>query len=78
VVHRPGHHKVGRLTTSGKVTELAVGTGYRQLEGIADGTAGTIWFAETHGNSIARLSPHRPSPHRNEIKLTPLPVGRSA
>jgi virginiamycin B lyase len=50
-----GTNKLGRITLAGQVTERSVGGGYRQLEGLAAGTDGSVWLAETHANTVARV-----------------------
>jgi streptogramin lyase len=36
------------------VKDYAVGDGYRQLQGIAAGPDGNVWFTETHANTVSR------------------------
>jgi streptogramin lyase len=51
------------MTTSGAVKTYGVGGGYRQLQGIAAGPDGNIWFTETHANTVSRIVLDRsPSP----------------
>jgi virginiamycin B lyase len=51
-----GTNELRRMTPSGVVSGFGVGKGYRQLEGIVAGPGYSVWFAETHANSIARHS----------------------
>lgn len=46
-------NKVGRITTSGDVTEFSVSGNPR---GIAAGPDGTLWFTENTGNRIGRIT----------------------
>jgi hypothetical protein len=50
-----GKSKIGRVTTSGVITEFAIPTaGY--VEGLTAGPDGAIWFAEYQAGKIGRMS----------------------
>ena len=51
-------NKIGRITTSGQVTEFDVGiTPNAGLAGIASGPDGNLWFTERTGDKIGRITP---------------------
>ncbi|HTC81297.1 MAG TPA: virginiamycin B lyase, partial [Acidimicrobiia bacterium] len=56
-----GRDRIGRITTAGEVKGFAVGGGYRQLQGIAAGPDGNVWFTETHANTVSRHTLDRSS-----------------
>ena len=43
--------RIGRITTSGSITESAVVSGTPQIEGVAFGADGRLWFAEPFGGT---------------------------
>jgi streptogramin lyase len=49
-------NKIGRITTSGSVTELAVPTANSGLAAIVAGPDGALWFTESSGNKIGRVT----------------------
>src|SRR5207302_5043325 len=75
-----GTNKVGRITVTGRVTERSVGGGYRQLEGLAAGDGRTVWLAETHANTVARLAlgSRRPGDVDGVVALDRAPAFRAA
>lgn len=50
-------NKIGRITTTGAITEFAVPTAGASLAGITAGPDGNLWFAEAKANKIGRLTP---------------------
>ena len=48
--------EIGRITTSGAITEFDVPTPGSQPYGIAPGPDGNLWFAETGGSKIGRIT----------------------
>jgi virginiamycin B lyase len=50
-----GGNKIGRITTAGVVTELAVPTAGSQPFGITLGLDGSLWFTEQNGNRIGKV-----------------------
>jgi virginiamycin B lyase len=46
-------NNIGRISTSGAITEYLVGAG---PQGIASGPDGALWFTEYNGNNIGRIS----------------------
>ncbi len=53
-----GLNKIGRITTSGQVTEFGLGiTASAGLVGIAGGPEGNIWFTERTGHRLGRITP---------------------
>ncbi len=48
-----GHGEIGRITTSGAITDFAFGGG---PNGIALGSDGALWFTATSGNIIGRIT----------------------
>ena len=49
-------NKIGRITTTGQVTEYAIPTSNSSPEGIAAGPDGALWFTEQTGNKIGRIT----------------------
>jgi hypothetical protein len=49
-------NKIGRITTTGTITEFAVPTADSSPGGIAAGSDGALWFTEQSGNKIGRIS----------------------
>ncbi len=52
-----GNNAIGRITTSGTITEFPVPTSNSLLEGITTGPDGNLWFTEGNGNQIGRITP---------------------
>lgn len=52
----PGVNKIGRITTSGAITEFKVPTPSSLPAGLTDGPDGALWFTEVAGNKIGRIS----------------------
>jgi virginiamycin B lyase len=50
-------NKIGKITTSGVITEYAIPTANSGLAGITAGPDGNIWFTEPSGNKIGKISP---------------------
>lgn len=48
--------RIGRITTSGQVTEFALPTAGVEPRGIAAGPDGALWFTEYLGNRIGRIT----------------------
>ena len=44
------------MTTLGEVKDYPLDRGYRQVQGITAGPDGTIWFTETHANTVSRFA----------------------
>ena len=51
-----GGQKIGRITTSGVITEYAIPTANSNPFGITVGPDGALWFGEASGNRIGRLT----------------------
>ena len=51
-----GGNKIGRITTSGSISEFPVPTASSYLYGIAAGPDGALWFTEYGGNKIGRIT----------------------
>lgn len=51
-----GADKIGRITTTGVLTEYPIPTTGGALFDLAVGPDGGLWFTEANGNAIARLS----------------------
>lgn len=51
-----GHNLVGRITTSGEVTEFPVPSIGAEPTGIAEGSDGNMWFTEPGVSKIARVT----------------------
>ena len=49
-------NKIGRISTSGVITEFAVPTQNSGPSGISAGPDGSLWFTESAGNKIGRIS----------------------
>jgi streptogramin lyase len=49
-------NKIGRITTSGAVTEFTIPTANSGAEGIAAGPDGALWFTENKANQIGRIT----------------------
>ncbi|MEP7353762.1 MAG: putative Ig domain-containing protein [Acidobacteriota bacterium] len=49
-------NKIGRLTTSGLLTEYPIPTSNSYPRGIASGPDGALWFVENSANKIGRIS----------------------
>jgi len=47
---------IGRITTSGSITEYAIPTIDSQPFGITAGPDSAMWFAEVNGNNIGRIA----------------------
>ena len=54
-VVEPGLDRIGRITTSGGVTQFILPAGSNPT-GIAAGPDGNLWFTETFGNNIGRIT----------------------
>jgi streptogramin lyase len=48
---------IGRITTSGVVTEFPIATPNSTPSGIARGSDGNLWFTENLANKVARITP---------------------
>jgi len=68
----PGPGAVVRATASGKVTEYVLPHREAGLQGMVETADGSVWFVESFGNAVGRLSP------RGEITEYPLPGERRA
>ena len=55
-ISRGGANKIGRITTSGTITEFPIPTPGSSPHGIALGPDGAIWFTELGADKIGRLS----------------------
>jgi virginiamycin B lyase len=62
-------NRIGRITTAGVITEVAVPTLNGSPSGIAVSEDGSVWFTEPQVNRIGRISP------RDGIADWPLPPG---
>jgi virginiamycin B lyase len=51
-----GTNQIGRMTTQGGLTELAVATTSSQPWGITRGQDGKLWFTEQGGNRIGDVT----------------------
>ena len=49
-------NRIGRITTSGVITEFPIPTLVSQPNGIAAGPDGNLWFTETGANQIGRIT----------------------
>jgi virginiamycin B lyase len=49
-------NQIGRITTSGTVTEFPIPTANSQPVGITSGPDGNLWFTEQAGNQIGRIT----------------------
>ncbi len=74
--------RIGRITTSGTVTEFAVPTAGGGPYGITAGPDGNIWFTESKGNNIGRITPTGaitefplPTPDGEPVGITAAPDG---
>src|SRR5579871_6645699 len=69
-------NSIGRITTSGSLTEFPIttpipsGTGSTSPKGIALGPDGALWFTETAGNNVVRIT--------SAGVMTPYSVGPSS
>lgn len=61
-----GGQRIGRITTSGVISEFAIPTPNSHPTGIAVGPDGALWFGEGTANNIGRLLPSS----RNSVGLT--------
>ena len=52
-----GANKIGRITTSGVITEYSLQTANSAPTGIAAGPDGSLWFTEQNANQIGRIGP---------------------
>jgi virginiamycin B lyase len=52
-----GGNCIGRITTSGAITEFPLPTPGSFPLDIVTGPDGALWFTEAHGNRIGRLMP---------------------
>jgi virginiamycin B lyase len=48
--------KIGRITTSGAITEFSIGNAMSQPAGITAGPDGALWFTDPETNSIGRMT----------------------
>lgn len=64
-----GRQKIGRITTSGGVTEFAIPTADSNPIGMTVGPDGVLWFGEVTGNNIGRITLAAATP----TPTTPLP-----
>jgi virginiamycin B lyase len=51
----PGHHAIGRITTTGETTEFMLSPGSNPV-GITAGPDGALWFTESSANKIGRIT----------------------
>jgi virginiamycin B lyase len=52
----PANYSIGRMTTSGAITEMTTPTAGSGPAGIAAGPNGAMWFAEPNTNAVGRVS----------------------
>ncbi len=52
----PGTDRIGRIDTSGNVTDFSIPTSNSQLTGITAGPDGNLWFTEADGDKIGRIT----------------------
>jgi uncharacterized protein (TIGR03437 family) len=73
-------NKIGRITTSGSITEYCIPTAGATPQGIAAGSDGNVWFIESTANQVGRITPSgsitefpipAPSSEQEEITLGP-------
>src|SRR5215472_10640264 len=64
-----GGDRIGRVSTDGVISEFAVGTRFSEPVGITAGPDGNLWFTESLGNKIGRITP------AGNIMEFPLPRG---
>ena len=57
VVHRDHGNKIGRITTSGQVSEYSVPSAEAAPDSITAGPDGALWFTSRH-DQIGRVTPH--------------------
>jgi len=50
-------NKIGRITTSGSLTEYSIPTDQSSPDSITLGPDENLWFLETRGNKVARITP---------------------
>lgn len=50
-------NRIGRITTSGVITEYPIPTQSSGPEGISAGPDGDLWFVESFSNKIAKFIP---------------------
>jgi virginiamycin B lyase len=50
-------NNIGRITTTGEITEFPIPTPQSGPHGIAVGPDGNLWFTEQTGNKIGRINP---------------------
>jgi streptogramin lyase len=76
VISEAGGNKIGRITTSGAITEYPIPTAFSQAEWITAGPDGSLWFAEAGyplGNGLGLKKggavSFRPSPAGKHSRL---------
>ena len=67
------HNNIGRITTSGTVTEFPIPTANSFPQGITAGPDGNLWFTELLADKIGRIAPTSP----NTITEFPIPTANS-
>jgi virginiamycin B lyase len=50
-------NKIGRLTTTGTLTEFPLPTAHSGPTGITTGPDGNLWFTEATGQKLGRITP---------------------
>ena len=50
-------NRIGRISTTGQITEYTVPTNRSEPKGITESSNGEIWFTEYSGNKIGQLIP---------------------
>jgi streptogramin lyase len=60
---------------SGKITEFAILTAGSLPVGITSGPDGNLWFTESGGNQIGRITPAAPSPRSRSRRRLASPHG---
>ena len=71
-------NKVGRITTSGQITEFDIPTQGVRAVGITVGADGNMWFTEQLGQSIGRITPPRETSSSLPPGCTPRETRRAA
>jgi streptogramin lyase len=70
-----GISMIGRLTTSGVLTEFPIPTAGANAQGIAAGPDGNLWFAEGSGRAVGKIVPTSAPP--STLLAAVLPESRS-
>jgi streptogramin lyase len=58
----PGFNSIGRVTTGGARSTVAIPTASASPNGITAGPDGNVWFTELNGNKIGKLTPGATTP----------------